>query len=300
MGEFDRVSFSGKLQRMVTAASAIIGDIPYKEYTFIAIGPGRGGIEHSNNTVISFDGSQLRTKESEVRLFHFLAHEYFHHYNVKRIRPLELGPFDYDGTARTNLLWVSEGLSVYYEYLVVRRAGLSTDEEMLKSLEKNIETFENSPGRNVQSLIQASYETWREGPFGKNEGEDAKTISYYEKGPVVGFLLDLAIRHATENKRSLDDVMRYLYYHYYKELGRGFTDAEFQQACEQVAGTSLKHMFEYVYTAKELDYDTFLAYAGLQLRRSVDPSSGKTTVHIDVLHARDERQLHIWKEITGG
>jgi len=300
IGEFDRSSFSKKLQRMVSAASAIIGDIPYQEYTFISIGPGRGGIEHSNNTVISFEGSQLRTEESEVRLFHFLAHEYFHHYNVKRIRPLELGPFEYDAAARTNLLWVSEGLSVYYEYLVVRRANLSNDAVLLKSLEKNIETFENSPGKNVQSLVQASYETWKEGPFGKNEGEDAKTISYYDKGPVVGFLLDLAIRQATENRGSLDDVMRYLYQHFYKELARGFTDAEFQQACEYVAGTSLKHLFQYVYTAAELDYAKYLAYAGLVMDRSVDPVSGKTTVRIDSVPNRNEMQKRIWNGVTGG
>jgi predicted metalloprotease with PDZ domain len=298
MGKFDEELFADKLTRIVGAASAIIRDIPYKEYTFLSIGPGRGGIEHANSSAVSFDGSQLNTKESSIRLFHFLAHEYFHHYNVKRIRPFELGPFDYSREARTNLLWVSEGLSVYYEYLIVRRAGLSTNEDLLKSLERNIESFENSSGKNVQSLIQSSYETWKEGPFGKNEGEQAPTISYYEKGPVIGLLLDLAIRKATNNTQSLDDVMRFLYNYYYKKLNRGFTDAEFQQVCEQVAGKSLKSLFTYVYTPVELDYDSYLSIAGLELMRTKD-SSGKFIIQLKERKERTSDQLEVWKGITG-
>lgn len=299
MGKFNEQSFSDDLKRIVSAASAIIGDIPYKEYIFLSIGPGRGGIEHANSAAVSFDASQLSSGESTLRLFHFLAHEYFHHYNVKRIRPFELGPFDYSREARTNLLWVSEGLSVYYEYLIVRRAGLSNNVQLLESLEKNIASFEKSPGKNAQSLIQASYETWKDGPFGKNEGEHAPTISYYEKGPVIGLLLDLAIRQATKNKQSLDDVMRFLYNQYYKKLDRGFTDAEFQQACERIAGTSLSSFFSYVYTAAELDYNSYLAYAGLELIRLKDPSSGKFIIQLKERSERTLEQLEVWKGITG-
>ena len=127
MSQFNRQHFMNNLKKVVEAAVAIIGDIPYREYTFIGIGPGRGGIEHLNNTTVSFDGRGLDTDEGLNRTLVFLAHEFFHNYNVKRIRPLELGPFDYDKPNRTNLLWVSEGLSVYYEYLVVKRAGLISE-----------------------------------------------------------------------------------------------------------------------------------------------------------------------------
>ena len=101
-----------------------------------------------------------------TRILNFLGHEYFHNYNVKRIRPYELGPFDYDKENRTNLLWVSEGFTVYYEYLIVKRAGLMSEQELFDNFESNINAYENDPGRPLQSLSQASYNTWSDGPFG--------------------------------------------------------------------------------------------------------------------------------------
>jgi len=124
LGEFDKKELMDGLQKIVETAVKMIGDIPYRHYTFIAIGPGRGGIEHLNSTAFGFNGDNLDSRNSKIRNLFFLAHEYFHHFNVKRIRPVELGPFDYDKGSRTNLLWVSEGLSVYYEYMLVRRSGL--------------------------------------------------------------------------------------------------------------------------------------------------------------------------------
>ncbi|HXB05931.1 MAG TPA: hypothetical protein VNW04_02415, partial [Puia sp.] len=119
IGELDRARFMGELKKVIEAAVDMIGDIPYKHYTFLGIGSGRGGIEHLNSTAVPFSGNQLATDGGRKRVFNFLAHEYFHHYNVKRIRPIALGPFDYQGPNLTNMLWVSEGLSVYYEYLLV-------------------------------------------------------------------------------------------------------------------------------------------------------------------------------------
>lgn len=268
--DFDKVEFMASLKKVVEAAVAVIGDIPYRQYTFIGIGPGRGGIEHLNNTTVGFDGKGLNTTEGLNRTMNFLAHEYFHHYNVKRIRPMELGPFDYDNPTRTNLLWVSEGLSVYYEYMIVKRAGLISEQTLFANFEKSINGFEGSHGRLHQSLTQASYATWSEGPYGKQAADTNQSISYYDKGPAVGLLLDFTIRHATQNKKSLDDVMRFLYNEYYKKMQRGFTDAEFQQACETVAGISLSNLFEYVFTTKELDYKTYFAYAGLTAEIQTD------------------------------
>lgn len=265
LGNFDKVQFMNDLKKIVETAADLIGDIPYKHYTFIAIGPGAGGIEHLNNTTVSFNGSGLHTPEGRLRLLHFLAHEYFHHYNVKRIRPIELGPFDYDHGSRTRLLWVSEGWTVYYEYLIVKRAGLSTTEELLNAIRKNILAFEGKPGRLFQTLEQASYQTWSDGPFGRTSDEVNKTISYYDKGPVVGMLFDFTIRHLTQNKKSLDDVMRFLYYEYYKKKKRGFTEAEFRKACEDMANAPLQDVFRYVSTTDEIDYPRYLSYAGLEI-----------------------------------
>jgi predicted metalloprotease with PDZ domain len=148
---------------------------------------------------------------------------------------------------------------------------------LLSWFDGNINSNENDPGRFYQSLTESSYYTWEDGPFGGRGGAEDKSVSYYEKGPVVGLLLDFAIRSATENRMSLDDVMRHVYQKYYRKLQRGFTDAEFQQACESVAGTSLTELFEYVYTTKEPDYNKYLGYAGLMLEKQPTGSGGTDT-----------------------
>lgn len=286
-GEFDRAQFITDLQKIVQAGADIIGEVPYDHYTFLAIGPGGGGIEHLNSTSISFSGEGLSSPQARLRTYNFLAHEYFHHYNVKRIRPVELGPFDYDNGSKTRMLWVSEGFTVYYEYIMLRRAGLTTTEDVLKALKANISAYESKPGRLEQSVAAASYETWEDGPFGK-----PGSISYYDKGPVLAALLDLKIRHETKNSRSLDDVMRSLYYDYYKKAGRGFTEAEFRAVCERTAGTELAEFFDYANTVKPLDYKKYFAYAGLDVTADFDlqplpaPNALQTLILRDWLRSR--------------
>ena len=265
LGDFDRRQFITDLQKIVEASTNIIGDIPYKHYTFLAIGPGGGGIEHLNSTSISFSSNGLNTPQGKLRMYRFLTHEYFHHYNVKRIRPVALGPFNYDQENRTNMLWVSEGFTVYYEYLILRRAGLMTTDDVFNALKTTLSAYENKPGHLFQSATQASYETWSDGPFGRTGDDAYKTISYYDKGAMLGLLLDLAIRHETTNKKSLDDVMRRLYREYYQTKKRGFTDKEFQTVCEETAGHSLSELFSYASTVKPINYPKYLAYAGLAI-----------------------------------
>jgi predicted metalloprotease with PDZ domain len=276
-----------------------MGDIPYREYTFIGIGPGYGGIEHLNNATVSFDGNGLEKPGAMLSMLQFLGHEYFHNFNVKRIRPYELGPFEYDRENRTNLLWVSEGLTVYYEYIIVKRAGLMSDNELMANIERNINTIENDDGRRYQSLSQASYETWDDGPFGNSSGGPDKSISYYDKGPIIGMILDFSIRNATQNRRSLDDVMRFMYWNYYKKLHRGFTDAEFQQACQDMTGKSLSREFEYVYTTKEIDYSTYLSYAGLKLTEQTDSITGKRKFTLSRQDNMSPSQMSIFRSWGG-
>jgi predicted metalloprotease with PDZ domain len=291
LGEFDRHQLSDDLKKVVTVATTIIGDIPYTDYTFLALGPGRGGIEHLNSTTVGFSGEGLSKEQGREKILDFLSHEYFHHYNVKRIRPIALGPFDYERENRTNMLWVAEGLTVYYEYKMVHSAALMSNEAYLKNFQNNIAAYEKSPGHLCQTLAQASYETWSDGPFGRTGDSINKTISYYEKGPAVGLLLDMAIRHATANQRSLDDVMRRLYREFYQQKKRGFTDDEFSQVCESIAGQPLPEIFDYVFTVKEPDYAKYLGYGGM----GIDPD----TYRIYPLPAADETQLAIRKSWLG-
>jgi len=265
LGEFDRVQLVNDLKKIIEKASEIIGEIPYQHYTFLGIGPGQGGIEHANSTAISFDGAALNIPEGRIRVLNFLAHEYFHHYNVKRIRPVELGPFDYDNGNRTKLLWISEGLTVYYEYLILKRAGITDEQQLLQSLRNNMQAFENKPGRLYQSLAEASYDTWSDGPFGRTDDEVNKTISYYDKGPVIGMLLDFKIRHETQNNKSLDDVMKALYQQFYHQKKRGFTDDEFKTVCEKIVTKPIDDILAYVSTVQEIDYQKYLNFAGLEV-----------------------------------
>lgn len=301
MGNFDESLFMNTLQKAIEQGVNIIDHIPFKEYTFIGIGPGRGGIEHLNNTTVSFSGNELKTPADINRIMNFLSHEYFHHYNVKRIRPVELGPFDYDKGSKTTQLWISEGLSVYFEYLMVNRAKIVDREMFLNNLANNITAHENNPGKVHQSLLQASYNTWSDGPFGTSGVDKNKAISYYDKGPVVGMLLDLAIRNASKNQFSLDHVMRHMYKEYYQRLQRGFTDAEFQAACEQMAGTSLASEFEYISTTKELDYQKYLGYAGLTLTSTEVEKAGqkKLQYKISLLPSITANQLSVLNSWLG-
>lgn len=298
-GDYDGALLMSNLKRIVEASAGLMGDLPYNEYTFLGIGPGQGGIEHLNNTTISFTGRGLDRPEGMKRNLMFIAHEYFHNFNVKRIRPFELGPFDYDRGSRTNLLWFSEGATVYYEYLLVKRAGLISDEELLAGIEGNINAYENDPGQNYQSLAEASYNTWSDGPFGNPTGGPDRAISYYDKGPVVTMILDFAIRNATGNAKSLDDVMRYLYNRYYKAFRRRFTDAEFQNACETVAGTSLAREFEYVFTTCVIDYKMYLSYAGLSISESKDRQTGKKQFSLSKSATMSPEQSAIFRSWTG-
>ncbi len=260
-----RDQYLADLKKMVETGSAIIGEIPYKHYTFIIMGPGGGGLEHSNSTAVySGRGYSLENPAGYKRWLAFLAHEYFHLYNIKSIRPIALGPFDYDRENLTRMLWFSEGFTVYYEYLIVNRAGLMTCQETLDAFTRTIVNYEHVPGRLAQSAAESSYNTWLQF-FNRSDHAANTTISYYDKGCALGLLMDLKIRHETRGAKSLDDVMRTLYQTFFVEKKRGFTDEEFREVCERTAGCSLSEIFDYAATTQPIDYAKYLAYAGLSI-----------------------------------
>ncbi len=259
----DKGKFTADLKRMVESATSIIGDLPYKHYTFLMIGDGRGGLEHLNSAALTYQLDGLVSQPDGY--MSFVAHEFFHLYNVKRIRPIALGPFDYDRENYTRMLWVSEGLTVYYEYLILNRAGLMPRDAALGSLGDVISIYEQSPGRYIQSATSSSFDTWLNS-YSRNEHTANTTVSYYDAGAVLGLLLDLKIRHESLGKASLDDVMRTIYREYYQKKKRGFTDDEFRAACEKAAGTDLSEIFvDYAEKAAPIDYAKYLAPFGLKL-----------------------------------
>ncbi len=265
LGDVDKEKFVADIKKVCEGTVRLIGEIPFRHYTFIMMESGGGGLEHLNSMAVFYNPSGWESPSGYKRWLAFIAHEYYHLYNVKRIRPLVLGPFDYDRENYTNMLWVSEGFSVYYEYLILRRAGLSTREEFFDQVRRFIAAFENRPGRLFQSAQESSFDTWLKF-FNRSENSANTTISYYDKGAALGLLLDLKIRHETDNLKSLDDVMRTLYFDYHKDKGRGFTDSDFRAECEKAAGCPLPEIFDvYVSTVQDIDYMKYFAYAGLEI-----------------------------------
>jgi len=265
LGTVDRARFKSDLAKIVEAAARLIGEIPYKHYTFIFMDGGGGGIEHLNSVSAFFNGSGLNSRSGYLGGLSFIAHEFFHLYNVKRIRPIALGPFDYDRENYTSMLWVSEGINVYYEDIILRRAGLMTRDEFLERARSYIMRYENVPGHLFQSAAASSFDTWINF-FVRGENSANTTISYYDKGAALGLLLDLKIRSESKNKRSLDDVMRTLYWKYHKGMKRGFKDEEFRRECENAAGCPLPEIFDvYASTTGDVDYPKYFSLAGLEI-----------------------------------
>ena len=264
----DEAKLLTDMQQVCEAAHRVVGQNPLdRPYVFIVhnLERGGGGLEHLYSTTLEVSRNNWSTSTGYRNFLALVAHEYFHLWNVKRIRPVALGPFDYDQENYTHMLWVSEGMTEYVSNVVMHRAGFLTQQEYLDDMAKEMTSVENTPGNKLQPVSQASFDAWIR-YYRPNENSDNSQISYYSKGQLVGLVLDLMIIEATKGQKHLDDVFRLLYDKYYKGLKRGFTDQEYQDAVAEVAGRRFDDFFrESVYGTKTLDYATALGYAGLGL-----------------------------------
>jgi predicted metalloprotease with PDZ domain len=255
------------VERIVREEAAFWGGLPYDQYVFFnLITEGSGGLEHRASTVLMVSRWRPHTREGYVGWLGLAAHEMFHAWNVKRLRPEALGPFDYENEVYTRDLWVPEGITSYYEDLLVHRAGLSTRKEYLKRLSKEIEGVQTAPGRQVQSVADASFDAWIK-YYRQDENFPNTGVSYYSKGGIIAFLLDAKIRRATQGKASLDDVLRRAYPRF--SGPHGFRSDDFRAVAEEVAGTDLGPWFHSVLkTTEELDYREALDWYGLRFTES--------------------------------
>jgi predicted metalloprotease with PDZ domain len=273
-GDYDPERMRRVVQRLVEAEAEMMGEIPYHDYTFILLlgASGGGGLEHLNSTSLTWRRFGFSTDDDWQNFAGLAAHEFYHLWNVKRIRPDALGPFDYTRENYTRLLWVAEGFTDYYAGVFVRRAGLMTDRQYLESVARNIQGLQNTPGRSEQSAEESSFDAWIK-YYRPDENSVNSSVSYYDKGSILGLLLDLEIRRRSAGARSLDDVMRALYNDYFKR-GRNYTPEEFQREAERAAGSSLEEFFQrYVRGREELDYNAALEWVGLRLDASA-PAGG--------------------------
>jgi predicted metalloprotease with PDZ domain len=275
-GNYDAEKLRRDVQKTVETAVEMMREIPYKDYTFMLMlhPTGSGGLEHLNSTALIWRRFGFQPATTWRDFLGLVAHEYFHLWNVKRIRPDALGAFDYTRENHTRLLWVAEGLTSYYENLLVRRADLMNDKAYLELVARAFQALQNTPGRLEMSVEEASFDAWIK-YYRPDENSINSSVSYYDKGAIVGLLLDLEIRKHSNGARSLDDVMRGLYDEFYKK-NRNYTPEDFQRASEAAAGSSLEAFFSrYVRGRDELDYNAALAVAGLRLDTTGADDTGK-------------------------
>ena len=242
-GNYNVDRLKSDMAKIVETATGVVGENPNKEYTFIIhnVVDGQGGLEHCNSCTLSVN----RWTYSDAEYLGFLslvAHEYFHLWNVKRIRPIELGPFNYDEENYTSLLWVMEGFTTYYDELLLVRAGYTDDTDYLQKLQGTVNYVEGSVGARVQPVAHASFDAWIKA-YRPNENSSNTTMTYYSRGQMLAALIDVMIVSKYDGKKCLDHFLQQLYNKYYKKLNRGFSEQEFKTELEELLGENLDGFF---------------------------------------------------------
>lgn len=254
-------------QKIIQVEADLFGGLPYDRYLFLLhlSSQGFGGLEHKYACTLNYSRFGFRSKDKYDRFMQLVAHEFFHLWNVKRIRPKGLEVFDYDQENYTPSLWFSEGTTSYYDLAIPFRAGIYDNKAYLQALSKEITRYLTTPGRQVQPLSESSFDAWIK-LYRPDANSANSQISYYLKGEMVSLLLDLLIRHQFSNRRSLDDVMRQMW----QQFGQpeiGFTPEQLQQVIESVAGVNLGHFFQrYINGTDELPFNDYLEPFGLRLQ----------------------------------
>jgi predicted metalloprotease with PDZ domain len=305
-GRKDFTKFTEDVQKFVETSVSMFQPVagkdqaaPFKEYWFLFhIWPKTGGgLEHLNSTQINYStdwdntGPTVGDRGSQYDLkLSVASHEFFHAWNVKRLRPRPLGPFDYTQMVHTPSLWISEGVTSYYGSLALVRAGLITPQRYLNDIAKLITKFEQEPGRTERSIEDTSWDTWfPRGNAVQQENNLANTYySYYDGGQIMGHILDFAIRENTANQKSLDDWMRLLYSRYALPKP-GFEPEDPVHAASEVAGKDLTEIFSRYISGKEpIPYEEYFRYAGITVEKKLEPdkpSIGLATTKGDDGHA---------------
>jgi predicted metalloprotease with PDZ domain len=296
-GNYDKEQLKVDMSKIVEQETAIFGENPNDRYVFIVHHylNGGGGLEHQNSTVLGASRSTYQDEKSYKAFLSLVAHEYFHLWNVKRLRPVALGPFDYDQENYTTNLWIAEGFTAYYDNLIVQRAGYYTQPEFLGFLVSDINLIYNQSGSKIQSLSESSFDAWIK-YYRPNENSTNTGISYYNKGSLIAAMLDLAIIHHSNATKSLDDALQFAYSEYYKKRGRGYTDAEFKTIFEQFSGENLDQFYkDYINGTAILDFQKYLNYAGLKITEDI---LAKKQVTLGATFIKDKNT--VIKSITRG
>ncbi|MGA7937766.1 MAG: M61 family metallopeptidase [Kovacikia sp.] len=255
------------IQKIIRVEADLFEGLPYDHYLFLLhlSSQGFGGLEHKSSCSLIYQRFGFRSKDKYDRLIQLVAHEFFHLWNVKRIRPKGLEVFDYEQENYTPSLWFSEGTTSFYDLVIPYRAGIYDVRTYLSALSREISRYQTTPGRKVQPLSESSFDAWIK-LYRQDANSPNSQISYYLKGEMVSLLLDLLIRERYENRRSLDDVMRQMWQQFGKNEV-GFTPEQLQQVIEASAGSELTEFFaRYLHGMEDLPFDDYLHPFGLGLK----------------------------------
>ena len=249
-----------------------------KPYYFINVFRGPwGGLEHDHSTVMMSSRWQMRDKQDYIKWLSLVAHEFFHSWNVRRMRPESLAEYDYDREVHTRELWIAEGLTSYYDSLLLFRSGLIDVSDYFRLLAQDIRNYETMPGNEIRSAELASFDTWIK-HYKPDENSINSTVSYYRKGALIGFVADTEIRRATNNRSSLDDVMREMYSRYGPSSANrnGYPPGAFEALVEEEAGADVRQRVKrLIRTTADPEVDEALAWYGLSLDRDVERSKAE-------------------------
>ena len=287
---YDEKKVIEDVKKIVVEQIDMMEDVPFKRYLFMYhLVPYRfgHGVEHKNSTSIVTGPADFDNKSFYRGFLSVTAHEFFHVWNVERIRPEGIGAPDYARPNFTTLLWVSEGMTSYYGGLSMLHAGLTKKKSYLSGWAKTIKSYRDRPGYRFRDVSEVSREVWS-----NSWGAPPNTsYSFYSMGNMLGLLLDLEIRHRTKNKKSLDDVFRYLNKNY-PQKGRFVPDVDFLKVINKVSGKDFKSFFaKYVDGTEEFDWERYLGYAGLELKAEKDKKKPDVTFGFTVRGDKKESKI---------
>jgi predicted metalloprotease with PDZ domain len=286
-GNLDPQIAIADIKKIVEVEAKIFGGLPYESYIFLLhLSPsGGGGLEHKNCCSLLYPRFNFHGAEQHNRFMQLVAHEFFHLWNVKRIRPAALEKFDYEGENYTPSLWFSEGTTSYYDLLIPRRAGIYDEKEFLTELSKEITRFLKTPGRLVQALSESSFDAWIK-LYRPDANSANSQISYYLKGEMVTLLLDLLIRDRTQGRKSFDDVLMAMWEHFGKaEIG--FTETQLKNIIESVANQDLTEFYDrYIHGVEELPFNDYFTPFGIELK-PVDATVPNLGITVKSEHGRE-------------
>ncbi len=257
---------------IVEYISQFMGGIPYARYLFIThfFPKAFGGLEHLNSTALQFDGRRLSSRKDYVNFMALVSHEYFHLWNVKRIRPIELGPFNYHQENYTSMLWLAEGLTSLMDNLFIYNANICRLEEYLDLIKGDLDAYYGTPGKKFHSLEDSSYNAWIK-LYKPDENSKNSSISYYLKGGLVFLILHIKL---LKFDKSIKDFLAELWSHYRKNPKVGITKNEIYQIIESLSDTQTKELFSsMVETTFDIDFSTPLKEVGLELNWIENPQA---------------------------